>query len=55
MIGLLVRETILLRQAYTCNHVWKTLNAQEEQCGNCTIIATPEGKAKLEAAAKRCR
>ena len=49
MIGLLARETILLRRSYDCAHEWvpyaqEQPGSQEEQCVKCTIIATPEGK-----------
>ncbi len=54
MIGLLVRETILLRRAYGCEHSWeKTKECKEpdeEQCIKCTIVATKEGKVNLERA-----
>lgn len=48
MIGGLVRETIALRRAYDCTHAWKPLNAGEDQCSKCAVIATPEGKVNLE-------
>ena len=46
-VGGLVRETIALKRAYTCEHEWKPLNAGEDQCQRCTVIATPEGKESL--------
>jgi len=54
VIGLLARETILLRRAYSCEHDWKPILGSplgEEQCIRCTVIVTPEGKAKLARAA----
>ena len=60
----LVMDTIRLRRAYDCErdraHAWSpvapgqgpSLGPDEEQCKNCGIIATPEGKKKLAAAAR---
>lgn len=49
MIGVLVREAILMRRAEQCTHEWKRLNELEEQCQKCTIIVTEAGKKHLEA------
>ena len=54
-VGAVVRETILLQQAFRCSHEWGPYSATEEQCVLCTIIATPEGKRRLEEIYKRAR
>lgn len=46
-IGALVRETILLKRAYECDHEWVHHSETEDQCVRCTVIATPEGKKYL--------
>jgi hypothetical protein len=53
MIGLLVRETVALIRAYRCEHEWSPINAVEEQCEHCRIIATADGKRNLAAMAAR--
>lgn len=53
MIGLLARETIALRRAYDCEHVWQSWNAAEDTCCKCGVIATPDGKKALARAADR--
>jgi hypothetical protein len=48
MIGAIVRETILMQRVKNCQHEWKKLNETEDQCCNCTVIATENGKKNLE-------
>jgi hypothetical protein len=50
----IARETVFLARAYKCvPHDWERLNATEEQCKKCGIIATEQGKSHLEAESKR--
>ncbi len=48
MIGLLVRETILMARVFRCAHTWTKHSEAEDQCSKCGVLATPEGKAELE-------
>lgn len=51
-----VIETIQLMRAAKCQHEWAKLNDTEDQCTYCTVIATEEGKRRLEVMARRaCR
>jgi hypothetical protein len=52
-IGLLARETILLRRAYDCAHQWEPREPGWERCVRCGIEATPDGKAHLARMAAR--
>ena len=63
-VGGLVRETVLLRRAYDCDHDWQPYaepvppppsvgTGPAEQCTKCTVIVTAEGKKNLLAAADR--
>jgi hypothetical protein len=54
MIAGLVRETILLRRAFDCEHVWASSDRPgEETCTRCTVSVTPEGKVELQRLADR--
>ena len=56
-VGALAAETIALKRALECErdqkHEWKPYTSTEEQCSNCAIVATPEGKKNLAKAAER--
>lgn len=47
VVGLLCVETIALARAYKRDHEWVSLNATEDQCCHCAVIATEEGKRRL--------
>lgn len=49
----LVRETIALARAYRCTHKWEKYSDTEDQCQNCGILATEDGKKNLAAESRR--
>ena len=53
IVGQLVRETLALKRALACEHVWKAHNDREERCEACGVIVTPEGKAYLARLAQK--
>lgn len=52
-VAAVVIDTIRVQRAYDCTHDWQRLNEKEEQCTKCTIIATPDGKVRLQELAAR--
>lgn len=47
-VGMLVRSSLMILRAKSCDHVWVKLNDEEDQCQKCTVIATEAGKKNLE-------